>query len=128
MFPKAKSSTWKRIDRDCQPSDKGRPSPALLVPGEAPVLLEESWSLVYGSCGCGVYLGVRDLADKATAPTQADTDPPYMLIDSIRHSVFCTGLKVRAVENPALPNCGAAIKDASSIPGAFCARPLFWPS
>ena len=31
-----------------------------------------------------------------------DTDPPYMLIDSIRHSVFCTGLKVKVVENPAL--------------------------
>jgi len=31
-----------------------------------------------------------------------DTDPPYMLIDSIRHSVFCTGPKVRVVENPAL--------------------------
>jgi N-acetylglucosaminyl-diphospho-decaprenol L-rhamnosyltransferase len=31
-----------------------------------------------------------------------DTDPPYMLIDSIRHSVFCTGPNVRAVENPAL--------------------------
>jgi N-acetylglucosaminyl-diphospho-decaprenol L-rhamnosyltransferase len=31
-----------------------------------------------------------------------DTDPPYMLIDSIRHSIFCTGPKVRVVENPAL--------------------------
>jgi N-acetylglucosaminyl-diphospho-decaprenol L-rhamnosyltransferase len=34
-----------------------------------------------------------------------DTDPPKMLIDSIRHSVFCTGFKLRVVENPALlPN------------------------
>ena len=31
-----------------------------------------------------------------------DTDPPHMLIDSIRHSVFCTGPKLRVVENPAL--------------------------
>jgi GT2 family glycosyltransferase len=31
-----------------------------------------------------------------------DLDPPHMLIDSIRHSVFCTGLKLRVVENPAL--------------------------
>jgi N-acetylglucosaminyl-diphospho-decaprenol L-rhamnosyltransferase len=31
-----------------------------------------------------------------------DTDPPYMLIDSIRHSVFFTGPTVRLVENPAL--------------------------
>ncbi len=34
-----------------------------------------------------------------------DVDPPQMLIDSIRHSVFCAGFKVRVVENPALmPN------------------------
>jgi GT2 family glycosyltransferase len=31
-----------------------------------------------------------------------DLDPPHMFMDSIRHSVFCTGLEVRAVENPAL--------------------------
>ena len=31
-----------------------------------------------------------------------DTDPPHMLFDSFRHSVFCTGWKVREVENPAL--------------------------
>ncbi len=31
-----------------------------------------------------------------------DNDPPYMLIDSIRHSIFLTGPKVKVVENPAL--------------------------
>jgi GT2 family glycosyltransferase len=31
-----------------------------------------------------------------------DTDPPHMLFDSVRHSVFCTGFKVTAVENPAM--------------------------
>jgi len=31
-----------------------------------------------------------------------DTDPPHMLLDSIRHSVFCAGPKVRVVENPAM--------------------------
>ena len=31
-----------------------------------------------------------------------DTDPPHMLGDSIRHSVFCAGFKVPVVENPAL--------------------------
>jgi GT2 family glycosyltransferase len=36
-----------------------------------------------------------------------DTDPPHMLIDSIRHSIFCAGPKVRAVENPALGEVGA---------------------
>jgi GT2 family glycosyltransferase len=31
-----------------------------------------------------------------------DPDPPHMLLDSIRSSVFFTGFKLRAVENPAL--------------------------
>jgi GT2 family glycosyltransferase len=31
-----------------------------------------------------------------------DHDPPHMLIDSIRHSVFCAGFKVTEVKNPAL--------------------------
>jgi N-acetylglucosaminyl-diphospho-decaprenol L-rhamnosyltransferase len=31
-----------------------------------------------------------------------NTDPPHMLIDSIRHSVFYKGPKVRVVENPAM--------------------------
>jgi N-acetylglucosaminyl-diphospho-decaprenol L-rhamnosyltransferase len=31
-----------------------------------------------------------------------DTDPPHILIDSIRHSIFCTGPRLRVVENPAL--------------------------
>ena len=36
-----------------------------------------------------------------------DTDPPHMLIDSIRHSVFCAGPKVKVVENPALREAAA---------------------
>lgn len=32
-----------------------------------------------------------------------DTDPPHMLLDALRHSVFVTGFKVREVQNPALP-------------------------
>ncbi|MGO9599612.1 MAG: glycosyltransferase family 2 protein [Isosphaeraceae bacterium] len=31
---------------------------------------------------------------------KADTDPPHMLLDSIRHSVFFTGFRLRDVENP----------------------------
>jgi len=31
-----------------------------------------------------------------------DTDPPHMLADAFRNSVFMTGFKVREVENPAL--------------------------
>jgi N-acetylglucosaminyl-diphospho-decaprenol L-rhamnosyltransferase len=38
-----------------------------------------------------------------------DPDPKHLLIDSIRHSVFCTGFERRNVENPAM-------KAASSTP------------
>lgn len=31
-----------------------------------------------------------------------DTDPPKLLWDSIRHSVFCTGFRLRPVQNPAV--------------------------
>jgi GT2 family glycosyltransferase len=31
-----------------------------------------------------------------------DTDPPHMLLDALRNSVFVTGFKLREVENPAL--------------------------
>ena len=37
-----------------------------------------------------------------------DTDPPHMLWDSFRHSVFCTGFKVKPVPNPALRDTATA--------------------
>ena len=33
-----------------------------------------------------------------------DTDPPQLLTDAIRHSVFCTGFRLTEVENPAFQN------------------------
>jgi hypothetical protein len=36
-----------------------------------------------------------------------DTDPPCMLLDSIRHSVFFTGFKLRYVDNPAMQEVAA---------------------
>src|SRR5208337_5285623 len=42
-----------------------------------------------------------------------DTDPPYMLVDSLRHSVFCTGFKLRNVENPAMHE---SVTGAAKIP------------
>ena len=33
---------------------------------------------------------------------RADSDPPQLLLDSIRHSVFCTGFRLKDVENPAM--------------------------
>jgi N-acetylglucosaminyl-diphospho-decaprenol L-rhamnosyltransferase len=47
---------------------------------------------------------------------KADTDPKQFLIDSIRHSVFCTGFRLRDVENPAM-------KAAMPIPGRDASRP-----
>ncbi len=34
--------------------------------------------------------------------SKPDTDPPHMLVDSFRNSVFMTGFELREVENPAL--------------------------
>jgi hypothetical protein len=35
-----------------------------------------------------------------------DTDPPGMLGDAVRNSVFCTGFRLTAVENPAMKDTG----------------------
>ena len=43
-----------------------------------------------------------------------DTDPPYMLLDSIRHSVFCAGFTVPVVENPALRAAAAQLAEPAS--------------
>jgi GT2 family glycosyltransferase len=45
-----------------------------------------------------------------------DTDPPHLLIDSIRHSVFWAGFKVPVVENPAL-------REAAMHPGPMAEQP-----
>jgi GT2 family glycosyltransferase len=39
---------------------------------------------------------------------KADTDPPQMLTDAIRNSVFCTGFRLKNVENPAFKDPGTA--------------------
>jgi N-acetylglucosaminyl-diphospho-decaprenol L-rhamnosyltransferase len=39
-----------------------------------------------------------------------DTAPPYILTDSIKHSVFLTGFKLRDVQNPMLASKSAIIK------------------
>jgi N-acetylglucosaminyl-diphospho-decaprenol L-rhamnosyltransferase len=46
-----------------------------------------------------------------------DTDPSHMLIDSIRHSVFCAGFAVREVANPALAALakpGTAVEESAA--------------
>ncbi|MGO9466436.1 MAG: glycosyltransferase family 2 protein, partial [Isosphaeraceae bacterium] len=43
-----------------------------------------------------------------------DADPPHMLADAFRHSVFRTGFKLREVENPAMRPPRAATAVASS--------------
>ncbi len=40
-----------------------------------------------------------------------DTDPAHMLLDSIRHSVFWAGPRVREVENPALKQQGVGVPE-----------------
>jgi GT2 family glycosyltransferase len=46
-----------------------------------------------------------------------DTETPYLLPDSIRHSVFLTGFTVREVENPALRCAGAGAEPEAAPAG-----------
>ena len=70
----------------------------------------------YGACytalaDAAFILGFAAWRVRRRLQHKPDTDPPYMLIDSIRHSVFCAGISVPVVENPAMrqtaepPNC-----------------------
>lgn len=44
-----------------------------------------------------------------------DTDPPHMLADAIRHSVFVSGMRLRAVENPAVKQFIASGGDPAEV-------------
>jgi N-acetylglucosaminyl-diphospho-decaprenol L-rhamnosyltransferase len=61
----------------------------------------------YGACytalaDAAFILGFATWRVRRRLQRKPDTDPPYMLIDSIRHSVFCCGISVPVVENPAM--------------------------
>jgi N-acetylglucosaminyl-diphospho-decaprenol L-rhamnosyltransferase len=43
-----------------------------------------------------------------------DHDPPHMLADALRHSVFRTGFALRDVENPAMPRASAPAEPAAA--------------
>jgi hypothetical protein len=45
-----------------------------------------------------------------------DNDPPFLLADSIRHSIFFTGPRLKAVENPALRQVGDCEAASSASP------------
>ena len=48
-----------------------------------------------------------------------DIDPPNLLLDSIRHSIFFTGWKLRVVENPALNT----VRKSRELPEGIAASP-----
>jgi N-acetylglucosaminyl-diphospho-decaprenol L-rhamnosyltransferase len=61
----------------------------------------------YGACytalaDAAFILGFATWRVRRRLQRKPDTDPPYMLIDSIRHSVFCCGISVPVVKNPAM--------------------------
>jgi N-acetylglucosaminyl-diphospho-decaprenol L-rhamnosyltransferase len=72
----------------------------------------------------GVYAALVDLAFitgfamwrlRRWTTRKPDVDPPYMLADSIRYSVFFRGSKVKPVENPALVNAANAKPQAAEV-------------
>jgi N-acetylglucosaminyl-diphospho-decaprenol L-rhamnosyltransferase len=61
----------------------------------------------YGACytalaDAAFILGFATWRVRRRLQRKPDTDPPHMLIDSIRHSVFCAGISIPVVENPAM--------------------------
>ena len=89
-------------DRDSQPLGKASPLPSLLVSGTATFLHKELRCTLHGAGGRGIHHRYAIWRVRRWLQHKPDTDPPYMLIDSIRHSVFCTGPKLKVVENPAM--------------------------
>jgi GT2 family glycosyltransferase len=53
-----------------------------------------------------------------------DNDPPHMLIDSIRQSVFCAGFRVPVVENPALREAAEQQWEGAPDAAASLTEPL----
>ena len=65
----------------------------------------------YGACytalaDAAFIMGFAAWRVRRRLQRKPDSDPPYMLIDSIRHSVFCAGISVPVVENPAMRQAG----------------------
>jgi N-acetylglucosaminyl-diphospho-decaprenol L-rhamnosyltransferase len=61
----------------------------------------------YGACytalaDAAFILGFAAWRVRRRLQRKPDTDPPHMLFDSIRHSVFCAGISIPVVENPAM--------------------------
>ena len=59
-------------------------------------------------------LGFAAWRSRRRIQRKPDTDPPYMLLDSIRHSVFCAGFTVPVVENPAMRAAAAQLAEPAS--------------
>ncbi len=45
-----------------------------------------------------------------------DTDPPHLLGDAFRNSVFCTGFELKEVENPLMPAAASPLEPSFKIP------------
>jgi N-acetylglucosaminyl-diphospho-decaprenol L-rhamnosyltransferase len=76
----------------------------------------------YGACytalaDAAFIMGFAAWRVRRRLQRKPDTDPPHMLIDSIRQSVFCAGINVPVVENPAMRQAeGPPSRPLISIP------------
>jgi GT2 family glycosyltransferase len=79
----------------------------------------KSYGAAYTALADAVFiLGFASWQVRRRLQRKPDTEPPYLLLDSVRHSVFLTGFTVREVENPALRTQQAAGAAAPSLSGA----------
>ena len=63
----------------------------------------KSYGKLYTALADAAYLlGLATYRLRRRIQRKPDTDPPHLLADSLRHSVFCKGFRLTEVENPAM--------------------------
>ena len=90
------------VDRDGQPPGEATPLPSYWYQARRRFFLKNYGAFYTALADAAFILGYAIWRLRRRLQRKPDTDPPHMLIDSIRHSVFCAGPKVRVVENPAM--------------------------
>jgi GT2 family glycosyltransferase len=76
--------------------------PAYLLEARRRYFLKNHHPLYAAMADAGRIVGLALWRLRVTLTGKADSTPPHLLYDSIRHSVFMTGFKVTEVQNPAL--------------------------
>jgi GT2 family glycosyltransferase len=93
-----------------QPGDRPAPKrrPPYWFQARRRFFLKSYGALYAAAADLAFILGFATWRLRRAVQRKADHDPPHMLADSIRYSVFVQGFRVEPVENPALRQSAAA--------------------